>query len=1175
MNTNVSYRSKLIEHYSYTTPVSRDTKIFAFVDDQNQSKVFSIASNGHLFMLEKANGWSQLDLNYNGSQLTFNKQIHEIAVANDFSGKTHLVAVVTGETGVANELYYVNNFEAEPELERWIYCGRAENTQISKVNLGFDTNNKPFVMMITTKTSPAGEEIDALQMVDMSSNKRPYPWNTFDFTTTPSKILDVGFGRIEALGEGVFVSYINQSGVSYLEFNGLSAFHRVIESGKNTYSDLYALTTSSGSSKLFTTTDKDLFLLDENLGLTKIGEFDSNLEQFFAIMNESDSSHPHYYAKTKTGVVYHGVAGLYDPKPLLKDISYVSVDSQETLYCVDMNSKLFELIENPRTGGWITNEVMLQDTGQLESVKSYSTSVTLKDESGEVCIDASVQLTSSVDVIAEVNGQLYRVNSSPLTCATNAQGEIYIAYSTSQLAAVHFYLTGDVIGKNQRYEIQPNEDIQSALENITADQLLNAKRQDGTPLLTGDYRDSQVADAIAQTLNKTMSLGRTQPTTNNEHPERAVRLNTSNALIRQADMSHQLNFSDIEEQHWSIDFTSGKPQFESHTAKSISPFVTSAKAMASTPLTTSTANIMSSSSFGFSWGDLWESVKNGFIELGNLFVSTIVDPATKFVKSVLVKIKDIAGKVLWDGAVNFVDQVFDIAEGIFNTVKIFFKDLFDYLGFLFKWDDILRTHEVIKNLVNSGLDYQIEAVHLVQTKVNDALDRLTDNIEDTFDRAIQQVVGTKSLKVMQGDVNQAQGSNFMKDHLPPMQVQSQLMSFMSADKENGSNSISPGLTSQYSSFITTLQNYVNNLKSKSAFEDAIEQFKAALASPDQFLQSTFAGFLNITKGLALLTAEGFQLVTNAMFGVVQSIIQEFKNILNQEIQIPLITDLYHWATNGSPLTLLDTISLVVAIPTTILYKVIFNENPFRDSDAVTAFGDKTSKAKLLETTRQALAGNHQQQPRVAVQSSTEGDDEQRLLGDVVWRVAYISSIVVEGIEYFADALLDLIPMDAEKVTARFTKVKSWILMGIKWTSVSVGCPFFSMKTKDFYDPKGYVITGYIRWGADIIEQFYETIWLAAEGKLARYNRAGIFGHVAFGVFGEMVAVTLAVTGGIESEGNAWEYVENFLDPIPDLAKPLKLAEGDGDLALCGVDAFVTLIKIAVSSASKIPELANG
>ena len=58
------------------------------------------------------------------------------------------------------------------------------------------------------------------------------------------------------------------------------------------------------------------------------------------------------------------------------------------------------------------------------------------------------------------------------------------------------------------------------------------------------------------------------------------------------------------------------------------------------------------------------------------------------------------GNDVYDLLLDCISAVAHAVELVFNKIEVFFDDLIKWLGFVFEWADILRTHSVLKNVIN-------------------------------------------------------------------------------------------------------------------------------------------------------------------------------------------------------------------------------------------------------------------------------------------------------------------------------------------------------------------------------------------------------------------------------------------------------------------------------------------
>lgn len=74
------------------------------------------------------------------------------------------------------------------------------------------------------------------------------------------------------------------------------------------------------------------------------------------------------------------------------------------------------------------------------------------------------------------------------------------------------------------------------------------------------------------------------------------------------------------------------------------------------------------------------------------------------------------------------------------------------------------------------------------------------------------------------------------------------------------------------------------------------------------------------------------MVKNVVSGLIRvgaGIITQLRNLFNQEIRVPVISALFKLIAKGRPLTLLNAVSLLIAVPVTIVAKVVTGEKPKR------------------------------------------------------------------------------------------------------------------------------------------------------------------------------------------------------------------------------------------------------
>ena len=108
-----------------------------------------------------------------------------------------------------------------------------------------------------------------------------------------------------------------------------------------------------------------------------------------------------------------------------------------------------------------------------------------------------------------------------------------------------------------------------------------------------------------------------------------------------------------------------------------------------------------------------------------------------------------------------------------------------------------------------------------------------------------------------------------------------------------------------------------------------------ISDPNDFFDLVILDFLTAIEDAVLLILDAVEDIILAIIEAMASALSGLQGALNATIDIPVISWLYKYVITGTPtdpgddLSILDVLSLIFAVPATILYKVIFDgEAPF-------------------------------------------------------------------------------------------------------------------------------------------------------------------------------------------------------------------------------------------------------
>ncbi|KAL7902999.1 hypothetical protein HDV63DRAFT_412128 [Trichoderma sp. SZMC 28014] len=247
------------------------------------------------------------------------------------------------------------------------------------------------------------------------------------------------------------------------------------------------------------------------------------------------------------------------------------------------------------------------------------------------------------------------------------------------------------------------------------------------------------------------------------------------------------------------------------------------------------------------------------------------------------------------------------AQWLFNTIKTGIQDIINYISFLFEWDNIKRTKDVLHNLVRLYLQDQINQLPAIKQSMDGQL----ANMEST--------------------INNWAG---ITDWSPLGDVTSKPASGISSNPAGQQ-------TSGSSAFGTHFTNNVSNSSVVGA-EAAIEVA--------QDLADLVTNILSMSIGDDLKRLRGYpgrrpsvhvQVVTEAVFDLIVSLADTILTLLDTQIHIHIISDILN-AIGIPDISFLDLICWVAAVPYTIIYKIADNAALFPNNSYISALISATN-----------------------------------------------------------------------------------------------------------------------------------------------------------------------------------------------------------------------------------------
>jgi hypothetical protein len=799
-------------------------------------------------------------------------------------------------------------------------------------------------------------------------------------------------------------------------------------------------------------------------------------------------------------------------------------------------STLTHLFQEEASTNWQAERVEVPTGGQVEEYTSYTSDMTVRDAAGAPLVNTPVSVWASEETRVTVNGATYFVDANhPARTTTNSAGMLSLAQETGTLAIPALQLNFPaVMSPGSSIALRQADVVQNRLATLQGTDLMAAKDVEGNYLLADQYRNTDTTNSLASAFNKCMNLAGTPP-------PNAVPLMTRHGLkpglyLRPSGSAAHLGriAQPSVEQHWQLSFDGHKVSYRDLT-------MTEAAAL----LTEKRASFQSA--FGiFDWlddvGDFLEGVADGVISIVDTIVTTVADG----VQAAFTFIVD-GVTYLYEAVVTFVEQAFDIVEAFFAQVKVFFEKIFEWLGLLFSWPDILRTHEVLVYAVNQFLGFVQGSAAGIQTIVDNGITNLQSQIATLFDYAVQNIAGTSSL----GGYEQAnQQSNPQFDSA----VSNNIVYNNFIDNSGSASSTSPlaaalADSDPLSQLLQQLQTFATNTQSGSAFASAQTYFQNLGGSPDQIFSQLLAGLLRVVEGVLQAVISGLKVLVDSLLQLAQTIVAALQALLNEEWDIPFVSEFYSWITDGSDLTTLDLVALIVAVPVTIFYKLLNGGSaPFPNEGSVTAFTSSFTAQTMLNAAGFGPTGPKAQ--RTAAKAKTIALDKEPWTGLLSKEDATLMAIFGAISTFFygaVTAINDFVPKEAPKALS----YAAWILEG---AAQICGFPWWYSSGATSCDQNNADGCGRTLWIYQNVGVLMDGVFLKLEGRLPENaNDAGIVVQFIY----SLIHLDLAILASEATSGVP--VAANILPVIPELSKLLRLTvvqevtEGISLPVMAGVD----------------------
>ena len=609
-----------------------------------------------------------------------------------------------------------------------------------------------------------------------------------------------------------------------------------------------------------------------------------------------------YYSTTKKDDPANSVKGPFLFKQAVAQIASIQnhVRGSSEVILVGIDGKMSYLWQDPVTTLWTEQSIPLYTTDENLTFTCYTTALHFEDDQA-VAVSTKAEIRASAWSYARINGAPYVLTpDKPVTVSTDANGAITIIQKVDKLAVPHYTVSSDSLANP--VTIIPSAAIKTSLSKVqSGTDLSGAVNQNtGKPIFTQNPNFSY--DDAAKSLNKLTTL----------HPNGATSLAQASTVT---DFANQIT-APANETWGLIKSSSGE-------------LIHTTGATAEAHL----AQVM----VGSIWDDITTTVGDGlrWVEHAAEDIASVVVQAANGVVKFVLKI----GKDIVHFIVETAEQVFAAISYVLKKIGAAIEKIIEWIGFLFAWDDIVTTHSAMSAYVMKGfdlIDFEIDGAE-------DKVDHFFEMLKAKFEDALKIPAGTPSGQMTNKSPNSGQTNSAMKT--PGGSFTNHHMQHSGILSGDGSITGGP---------IEGLVEWAEQIM-KNEIADIKDDFMKGAKKLASLQKSNQLSAENVAKVvLEIISDTVLDTLKNIVIGALEFakfMVDTIKRGATTTIKIPFLSALYK-DISGHDLTLLDGMSLLLAIPVTLISKIAMNSAPFSDSDVTAIQG--ASLAQLFGPIPQSL-----------------------------------------------------------------------------------------------------------------------------------------------------------------------------------------------------------------------------
>lgn len=911
--------------------------------------VFSIGNQNDLFLVRRDDrregGWAVIDLDDEiAAGVGGTAKVRALgAAATDDDRITVAFAVDDGPHSRIFVAYDLNSKTTEWDKVPWIDCGVRDGVQIEGVRV-LDNGDKSWTIVLAGQNGP-NEAVYLLQSGGAHSFAEALVFNP---AVTLEEILDFAAGVHPIYGSGLHVLGVS-GGERVLAFRPFPVYD---SSGKPaTIPPIVALPCPAGANVLDTgptgSDGADLYI--GGRGAAVIAASELNNAATAKVMQAISPAVAANVQKLVAAVAPDGGVALWaleldgnltvarkpssgafgEPLKIrsnVQEIAAVSGDRHVTtsLLVVYGDSQAAFLWQDAAHKSWQESPLTVADPTRAAKVTCYGTSVQTLDGGSVGRPGVKVRISASALASVVLNGSAAFIGPNiTVETQTDAHGRINLYDRVRSLTPAIYRVEIDGVGV---YDVNPAGGAHRRFQSITADELRAASvptAGGSEPLLPPEFQNGDKrgqVDVVAGSLNHAAALS-----SGTNGVGAGVRQTTQDAAFSSA-----LHITALPNGYqWGVHADANG--------------VTAASGDVISKLISAAENVEKLFiGLGESIADFFEGVGHA-IEQGWTFVIHKAEDAVRFICAIGDEVKHFV--------LNTLEEIGSFFTWLWRQVKTGLEKLWEFLKFLFDWDDVLRVRDVMLDMIDQTLDHVERSIGDLKAPVAKGIDDVIATIESWRKSAgappavlpqpgkgtslLEGIeTATKPLQEMMDLVTGNSATAWVTQRLES--VLDEIIRFDGSNpfteaSEDAMKFIEGVLTDEASELLQTLENI---------WADLDRLFGGKIPSPRDLSPEILRSALIAVSADALEgMLRGIRDLALRLLDLARDMLKAIRDLLLVKIRLPFIEDLEKLVTGGrvsvdTSFSLAGAMLLLGAIPATLTHKLATGKAPFAKGESI-------------------------------------------------------------------------------------------------------------------------------------------------------------------------------------------------------------------------------------------------